>query len=53
MADIRKPAYQGRPEPLKIAKRFINIIIILLVLGFIRAGIDNNWFNPIIEFILS
>jgi len=53
MLDIRKPAYQGRPEPQKIAIRFMNIAIILLILGFIRAGIENDWFGATIEFILS
>jgi len=53
MADIRKPAYTGRPEPQKVAQRFMLITVLLLVLGFVRAGIDNKWFDAIIKFINS
>lgn len=53
MADIRKPAYQGRPDPTKVAQRFMQLIILLLVLGFLRAGVENRWFESIIRFIES
>lgn len=53
MSPIRKSVYQGRPDPEKIASRFVLIIVILILLGFVRAGIENEWFEPIIEFVLS
>lgn len=48
-----KPAYQGRPDPQKIADRMMLIIVLLLVLGFIRAGIDNRWFEQFLDFMRS
>jgi len=48
-----KPAYKGKPEPTKAAKRFMMVLIIILLAGFIKAGIKNNWFGPIIDFIIS
>ena len=53
MANIRQPAYQGRPDPSKVARRFLNLMIVLLILGFFRAAIENEWFVPIIRFIRS
>lgn len=53
MADIRQPAYQGRPDPSKVAQRFMILMILLLILGFIKAAIDNEWFESIIGFIES
>jgi hypothetical protein len=52
-ADWGKPTYQGRPDPIHIANRIMAIIVALLVLGFIQAGIKNDWFTPIINFIIS
>ncbi|MDD3191044.1 MAG: hypothetical protein PHI66_05155 [Candidatus Pacebacteria bacterium] len=52
-ADWGKPAYQGRPDPRKVANRFMLVLVLLLLAGFVRLGIKNNWFTPMIEFILS
>lgn len=53
MADIRQSAYQGRPDPTKVAQRFMIITILLLILGFFRAATENRWFEAIIRFIES
>ncbi len=47
-----KPAYTGRPSPLKAANRVILVLIIILTAGFIKAGLREGWFEPIINFIL-
>ncbi len=46
------PAYMGRPSPLKAANRFMLVLIIILAAGFIKAGLREGWFEPIIDFIL-
>jgi len=48
-----KPAYQGRPDPQKIADRMMLLIVVLLILGFIRAGLDNRWFVQFFNFVTS
>jgi hypothetical protein len=53
MSNIGKPAYQGRPDPQKIADRFMLVVIIILVLGFLQAAVKNGWFTSTINFILS
>jgi len=53
MPQIGKPAYQGRPDPQKIADRLMLIIVILLVLGFIQASIKHHWFDSLISFFFS
>ena len=42
------PAYKGRPEPQKVANRFMLILIIILLAGFIKAGTREGWFEGII-----
>jgi hypothetical protein len=39
-----EPAYKGRPHPLKIANRIILVLILLLLIGFIKAGLREGWF---------
>jgi hypothetical protein len=53
MSDIGKPAYQGRPDPQRVADRAMLLMLILLVLGFFQAAIKNGWFSSAISFILS
>jgi len=53
MANLGKPAYQGRPDPIIVPNRIMLIAVILLVLGFLRAAYKNGWLEPVIEFILS
>ncbi|MFA7169698.1 MAG: hypothetical protein WC178_02485 [Candidatus Paceibacterota bacterium] len=53
MSNLGKPAYQGRPDPQKIADRLMLIFGVLFVLGFLQAGIKGNWFDEIINFIVS
>ena len=53
MSNIGKPAYQGRPEPELVAKRFMLIVVTLLILGFLRAVVKNGWLDNTIAFILS
>ena len=42
------PAYKGKPAPLKAANRFMLILVILLLAGFIKAGMREGWFDRII-----
>jgi hypothetical protein len=53
MSDLGRPAYIGRSEPEKIANRLALIVGVLLVLGFLQAGIKNGWFDTLIAFINS
>lgn len=46
------PAYQGRPNPTKAANMFMLVLIIILLAGFIKAGLRENWFEPIKNFIM-
>ena len=48
--DWQLPGYQGRPEPTEAAKIFMAVLIILLLIGFIKAGLREKWFEPIINF---
>ena len=45
------PAYKGKPEPLKATNRFILIFIILLLIGFIKAGMREGWFEEMLNSI--
>jgi hypothetical protein len=45
------PGYRGKPEPLKAANRFMLILIILLLIGFIKAGMREGWFDGILNSI--
>ena len=41
------PAYQGRPHPMKAANMFMLILVIILLAGFIKAGLREGWFEMI------
>ena len=41
------PAYQGRPDPMKAANMFMLVLIIILLAGFIKAGLREGWFEGI------
>ncbi|MCK5123038.1 MAG: hypothetical protein KAQ87_02725 [Candidatus Pacebacteria bacterium] len=45
------PAYKGKPEPLKVANRFMLILIIILLIGFIKAGTREGWFDEMMNSI--
>ena len=45
------PGYKGKPEPLKAANRFMLILVILLLAGFIKAGMREGWFEEILNSI--
>jgi hypothetical protein len=47
------PAYVGRPSPLKAANRVMLILIIILIAGFVKVGIRENWFEPIVNFVMN
>jgi len=42
-----KPAYKGSEDPLHSANYFMYILILILILGFIQAGLKKGWFNTI------
>ncbi len=44
------PAYKGKPNPLKAANRFMLILVILLLAGFIKAGMREEWFESILSY---
>jgi hypothetical protein len=46
------PAYVGRPSPLKAANRIMLILLIILFAGFVKAGIRENWFEPLVNFVM-
>ncbi len=46
------PAYVGRPSPLKAANRVMLVMLIILIAGFIKAGLRENWFEPIVDFVM-
>jgi len=43
------PAYQGRPHPMKAANIFMLVLTIVLLAGFIKAGLREGWFESIIQ----
>ncbi|MBW6440463.1 hypothetical protein K0B03_00300 [Patescibacteria group bacterium] len=45
-------AYVGKPLPTKAANRFMQVLVFLLLAGFIKAGLREGWFEPIKNFIL-
>ncbi|MCK5332511.1 hypothetical protein KAJ41_01445 [Candidatus Parcubacteria bacterium] len=45
-------AYKGKPDPMKIANRVMFIFVLILFIGFVKAGLREGWFEPIIDFIL-
>jgi len=49
----REPADRGQPNPEKMATYIMLIILAVLFVAYIRVGIREGWFEPIIEFILS
>ena len=44
------PAYKGKPHPLKAANRFMLILVIILLAGFIKAGMREGWFESILSY---
>ncbi len=46
------PAYVGRPSPLKAANRVMLVMLIILIAGFVKAGLRENWFEPIADFVM-
>jgi len=46
------PAYQGKPSPMKAANMFMLVLVIILLAGFIKAGLREEWFEPIRNFIM-
>ena len=46
------PAYLGKPSPFKAANRFMQVLVFVLLVGFIKAGLREDWFEPIINFIM-
>ncbi|MDF1498710.1 MAG: hypothetical protein P1P85_05175 [Patescibacteria group bacterium] len=47
------PYYIGKPSPLKAANRFMLVLLIILMAGFVKAGFREGWFEPLRRFILS
>jgi hypothetical protein len=43
------PAYQGKPHPTKAANIFMLVLVIILLVGFIKAGLREGWFEGIIN----
>jgi len=41
------PAYTGRPKSTKAASTVMLILAIILLVGFIKAGLREGWFEPI------
>ena len=40
-------AYKGKPNPMKAANMFMLVLIIILLAGFIKAGLREGWFEMI------
>ena len=49
----RAPADRGQPDPEKMATYIMLVILAVLFAAYLRVGIREGWFEPIIEFILS
>ncbi len=45
--------YKGKPDPMKVANRVMFIFVLILFIGFVKAGLKEGWFDPAIEFIMS
>ena len=43
------PGYKGKPNPLKAANRFMLVLVILLLIGFIKAGTREGWFETMMS----
>lgn len=43
-----KPGYKGSEDPLSSANYFMHILILILLLGFIQAGLKKGWFSAIL-----
>ena len=43
------PAYKGKPNPLKAANRFMLVLMIILLIGFIKAGMREGWFEEMLN----
>lgn len=39
------PAYQGKSNPMKAANTFMLVLVIVLLVGFIKAGLREGWFE--------
>jgi len=46
------PAYKGKPNPMKAANTFMLVLIVILLAGFIKAGLREGWFEPLENFIM-
>jgi len=46
-------AYKGKPDPTKTANQIMFILISILLIGFVKAGLREGWFDSAIEFIMS
>ena len=44
------PAYRGKPSPMKAANIFMLVLIIILLAGFIKTALREDWFEAIINF---
>ena len=51
--DWQAPADRGQPSPEKMASYIMTVILAVLFVAYIRVGLREEWFTPIIEFILS
>lgn len=48
-----KPAYKGKPDPLKAANMFMFVLITLLIIGFIKIALREGWISQAVNFIIS
>ena len=46
-----KPAYKGKPDPLKAANIVMFIVVLLLVIGFLKVAMREGWISNISNFI--
>jgi len=49
--DWGKPAYKGSENPIDSANYFMLILVLILVLGFIQAGIKKGWFSALMKYL--
>ena len=40
-------AYQGKPNPTKAASTVMLVLVVILLAGFIKAGLREGWFESI------
>lgn len=39
------PAYQGKSDPTRAAATFVLVLAVVLLAGFIKAGLREGWFE--------